>query len=91
MKTAGGPTKIAMQGQEPPKSGSYGVVKALMAARRDLAMEREVGSGIQHLGDGVDELLDVGEVFCITVPQILQIDTREGVRILLGTETLIIW
>ena len=62
-----------------------------MAARRDLATESEVGSGIQRLGDGLDELLNSGEVFRVAVPQVLQIDTREGVRILLGTETLIIW
>ena len=91
VKTAGGLTEIAIRGKEPPKLSSHGVAKALMAARRDLVTESEAGSGIQRLWDGLDELLDSGEVFRVAIPQVLQIDTREGLRILFVTETLIIY
>ena len=57
VETAGGPTEVPVQGQEPPKHGSHGVAQAVMAARGDLSTESEAGSGIQRFGDGLDELL----------------------------------
>ena len=38
-----------------------------MAARSDLTAEGEAGSGIHHLWDGIDELLDGGEVFGVAI------------------------
>ena len=62
-----------------------------MAAGCHLATESETGSGIQRFGDGLDELFHCREVLCFAIPQVFYVNTREGVWVLLGTKTLVVW
>ena len=68
MEAAGGSTEVSVRGQEPPQCGSHGVAQALMTAGGDLPSKRKERGRIQHFRDGVDELLHVREVLCLSIP-----------------------
>ena len=88
VEAAGGSTEVSVRGQKPPRCGSHGVAQALKTAGGDLPSQRKARGGIQHFRDGVGELLHGCEVFCLSIPEVLDVNTREGVGILLGTKTI---
>ena len=50
-----------------------------MTAGGDLPSQHKARGGIQRFRDGVDELLHGREVFCLSIPEVLDVNTREGV------------
>ena len=91
VKAAGSSTEVSVRGQEPPQCGFHGVAQALMTAGGDLPSKRKARGGIQRFRDGVDELLHVHEVLCLSILEVFYVNTREGVGVLLGTKTLVVW
>ena len=83
VETTGGSTEVSIRGQEPPQCGSHGVAQALMTVGGDLASQCKVRGRIQCLRDGVNELLHCDEVLSLAIPEVLQMNTGEGVGVLL--------
>ena len=65
------------------------MAQTLMPSGCDLTSQGEARGRIQHLGYGVHELLHCNKVFRLAIVQILQMDTGEGVGVLLGPKTLV--
>ena len=89
VETTGGSTEVSIRGQEPPQCGSHGVAQALMTVGGDLASQCKARGRIQRLRDGVNELLHRDEVLSLAIPEVLQMNTGEGVGVLLRTKTLV--
>ena len=60
-----------------------------MTVGGDLASQCKARGRIQRLRDGVDELLHCEEVLSLTISEVLQMNTGEGVGVLLRTKTLV--
>ena len=56
-----------------------------MPGRGDLASQRKARGRVKRLGQGIDELLDGDEVILLATVEVLQEDTREGVRVLIAS------
>ena len=85
----GSPPKVAIRRYEPPQSRFHGVVQTLMPSGCGLTLQGEARGRIQRLGYGVHELLHSDEVLHFAIVQVFQMDTGEGVGVLLGPKTLV--
>ena len=61
-----------------------------MSCWGDLSSKRKKRDRIKRLGQGVDELLDGYQVLLMATAEVLQEDTRKGVRVFLTFKALIV-
>ena len=85
-----GSAEVPIRRQELPQCGPHGMAQMLLSWKGNLTSEGKAGGRVSGFWQGVDQLLDGDEVLLFAGLQVLQVETRKRVGILLTSKALFV-
>ena len=85
-----GSAEVPIRSQEPPQCGPHGMAQTLLSWNGNLTSESKAGGRVSSFWLGIDQLLDGDEVLLFAGLQVLQVETRKRVGILLTSKALVV-